>query len=81
MSFTPLFNDLLDLIHLGLIIFYAVKYHQNDLFLVPYQSCNLESAIHTAYDLRRMRFIDSTSYMFILTDGLYQKNQKDSIRK
>ena len=44
------------------------------------ENCDLESAIHTAYDIRRMRTVDSTSYMFVFTDGLFQKEQKDLIK-
>ena len=42
--------------------------------------CSLEAAIHAAYDIRRMRSVDSTSYMFVLTDGLFQYDQKELIR-
>lgn len=30
--------------------------------------CNLESALHAAYDINRMRSTDAQSYMFVLTD-------------
>ena len=43
-------------------------------------SCSLESAIHAAYDIRRMRSVDSTSYMFVLTDGLFQQEQRELIQ-
>ena len=42
--------------------------------------CDLEAAIHAAYDIRRMRTVDSTSYMFVFTDGLFQTDQKDLIK-
>ena len=42
--------------------------------------CSLEAAIHAAFDIRRMRSVDSTSYMFVLTDGLFQYEQKELIR-
>ncbi|KAK8850292.1 hypothetical protein M9Y10_018421 [Tritrichomonas musculus] len=42
--------------------------------------CNLESAIHAAYDLRRMRTIDASSCMFVLTDGIFQQEQKTLIK-
>lgn len=45
-----------------------------------FNSCKLESAIHAAYDLRRMRSIDSKSYMFVLSDGFYQIEQQKSIK-
>ena len=43
-------------------------------------NCDLEAAIHAAYDIRRMRAIDSTSLMFVFTDGLFQKEQKELIK-
>ncbi|KAK8853815.1 hypothetical protein M9Y10_016358 [Tritrichomonas musculus] len=42
--------------------------------------CNLESAIHAAFDIRRLRAVDSTSFMFVLTDGLFQDEQKALIK-
>ncbi|KAK8898415.1 hypothetical protein M9Y10_000702 [Tritrichomonas musculus] len=45
-----------------------------------YDKCALEDAIHAAYDIRRMRSVDSTSYMFILTDGLFQEEQREIIQ-
>lgn len=43
--------------------------------------CNLESAIHASYDIRRMRSTDAASFLFVLTDGLFQREQKDLISK
>lgn len=41
----------------------------------------MESAIHVAYDLKRMRSVDSTSYLFVLTDGLFEKDRLELIKK
>lgn len=41
----------------------------------PCSKSDLASAIETAFDLKRMRPSDYTSYLFILTDGLYQENE------
>lgn len=43
-------------------------------------TCALENALHTAYDIRRMRATDSTSFMFVLTDGLFEKEHKEVIK-
>ena len=40
----------------------------------PFKS-NLCSAIRAAYDLKRLRQEDFPSYLFVLTDGLYQKSE------
>ena len=36
---------------------------------------DLASAIEAAFDLKRMRSSEYTSYLFVLTDGLYQENE------
>ena len=47
----------------------------------PVINCNLSSAIKLAYDLRRIRSIEKGSFLYILTDGLYQKNERNEILK
>ena len=47
----------------------------------PVINCNLSSAIKLAYDLRRIRSIEKGSYLYILTDGLYQNNERNEILK
>lgn len=42
---------------------------------------NLEAAIRTAIDLRRMRSSDYTAYLFVLTDGIYQAHRAEAIKK
>ena len=45
-----------------------------------FKHCDLASAIHTAFDLRRMRTMQCTSsMMFVLTDGLYQATERPRI--
>ena len=41
----------------------------------PCSKSDLASAIETVFDLKRMRSSEYTSYLFILTDGLYQENE------
>ena len=41
----------------------------------PCSKSDLASAIECVFDLKRMRSSDYTSYLFILTDGLYQDNE------
>jgi hypothetical protein len=41
----------------------------------PCSKSDLASAIEAAFDLKRMRSSEYTSYLFILTDGLYQENE------
>ena len=41
----------------------------------PCPKSDLASAIEAAFDLKRMRESEYTSYLFILTDGLYQENE------
>ena len=36
---------------------------------------DLASAIEAAFDLKRIRSLEFTSYLFILTDGLFQENE------
>ena len=47
----------------------------------PVINCNLSSAIKLAYDLRRVRSIEKGSFLYVLTDGLYQKNERNEILK
>ena len=41
----------------------------------PCSKSDLASAIEVAFDLKRMRSSEYTSYLFVLTDGLYQENE------
>jgi hypothetical protein len=41
----------------------------------PCSKSDLASAIEAVFDLKRMRSSEYTSYLFILTDGLYQENE------
>ena len=41
----------------------------------PCTKSDLASAIEAAFDLKRMRSSEYTSYLFVLTDGLYQENE------
>ena len=41
----------------------------------PCSKSDLASAIESAFDLKRMRSSEYTSYLFVLTDGLYQENE------
>ncbi|OHT04875.1 hypothetical protein TRFO_27550 [Tritrichomonas foetus] len=43
-------------------------------------TCDLESAIHAACDLRRMRSLDYTSILFVLTDGKFDEPTKERIK-
>lgn len=43
------------------------------------QKADLASAINVAYDLRRMRSKDYTSLLFVITDGLYEKSERNRI--
>ena len=45
----------------------------------PVQNVNLSSAIHTAFELQRMRSTEYTSIFFVLTNGLYQKEERERI--
>ena len=45
----------------------------------PCSKSDLASAIEAAFDLKRMRTSEYTSYLFILTDGLYQENEHKRI--
>ena len=47
----------------------------------PVINCNLSSAIKLAYDLRRIRSTEKGSFLYILTDGLYQFNERKEILK
>ena len=47
----------------------------------PVRNCNLSSAIKLAYDLRRIRSIEKGSFLYVLTDGLYQNNERKEILK
>ena len=44
----------------------------------PFES-DLTSAIRAAYDLKRLRQEDFPSYLFVLTDGLFQKSEVNKI--
>ena len=41
----------------------------------PCLKSDLASAIETAFDIKRMRSFQYTSYLFVLTDGLYQEKE------
>jgi len=45
----------------------------------PNRHADLASAIHTAFDLRRMRSTEYTNILFVLTDGLYQNSERPRI--
>ena len=45
----------------------------------PCPKSDLASAIEAAFDLKRMQSTQYTSYLFILTDGLYQESEKKRI--
>ena len=47
----------------------------------PVVNCNLTSAVKLAYDLRRIRSSEKGSFLYILTDGLYQDNERKEILK
>ncbi len=47
----------------------------------PVINCNLSSAIKLGNDLRRIRSIEKGSFLYVLTDGLYQKNERNEILK
>lgn len=54
----------------------------NSLFAIlqcPLRNVDLASAIHEAYNLKRMRYSDCTSILLVLTNGLYQKEECDKI--
>ena len=41
----------------------------------PCQKSDLASAIEAAFDLKRKKSFEFTSYLFVLTDGLFQENE------
>ena len=43
----------------------------------PVPKSDLASAINTAYDIKRMRSKDYSSFLFIITDGLYEKSERN----
>jgi serine/threonine protein phosphatase PrpC len=45
----------------------------------PVINCNLSSAIKLAYDLQRIKSTEKGSFLYILTDGLYQNNERKEI--
>ena len=45
----------------------------------PCSKSDLASAIEASFDLKRMQSSEYTSYLFILTDGLYQENEHKRI--
>ena len=47
----------------------------------PVVNCNLTSAIKLAYELRRIRSLEKGSFLYVLTDGLYQFNEREEILK
>ena len=47
----------------------------------PCSKSDIASALEAAFDLKRMRSSEYTSYLFILTDGLYQENEHKRILK
>ena len=46
----------------------------------PQITPDLGSAIHTAYDLKRLKPNEKENYLFILTDGLYKENEIKRIK-
>ena len=46
----------------------------------PCLKANLLSALKVAKDLQKVGSKDTTKYMFVLTDGLYQQNEIDLIK-
>ena len=47
----------------------------------PVNNCNLSSAIKLSYDLRKIRNTEKGSFIYILTDGLYQYLERKEIIK
>ena len=47
----------------------------------PFNNINLSSAIFSAFDLRRYKNYERTSYIFVLTDGLFEKDEKERIKE
>ena len=47
----------------------------------PVINCNLSSAIKLSYDLRKIRNIEKGSFLYVLTDGLYQYTERKEIIK
>ena len=47
----------------------------------PVVNSNLSSAIKLSYDLRRIRSTEKGSFLFVLSDGLYQYNERKEIIK
>ena len=45
----------------------------------PCSKSDLASAIEASFDLKRMQSSEYTSYLFVLTDGLYQENEHKRI--
>ena len=45
----------------------------------PVQNPDLASAIHTAFDLGRLRSSDYTSVLFVLTNGMYESSERSRI--
>jgi hypothetical protein len=43
------------------------------------QKSDLASAIHVAFNLKRLRSKDYTRFMFVLTDGLFEKSERNKI--
>lgn len=43
--------------------------------------CNLEAGIQAAYDLHRMKGMNKSSNLFVLTDGLYMDERKNKIKE
>ncbi len=50
-------------------------------FFKPKRQCDLASAIKAAYDLNSARRIEHTNRIFVCTDGLYSKSERNSIIK
>ena len=47
----------------------------------PFDTIDLASAIYSAFDLRRLRNSERTSFLFILTDGLFEKEEQEKIKE
>ena len=50
-------------------------------FSNPINNADLLSAIKTAYDLKRMRSNNFPSYLFILTDGLFEEEKQNQLKE
>ena len=47
----------------------------------PISNADLLSSIQTAFDLKRMRTNNFPSYLFVLTDGLFEEDKQDQLKE